>query len=111
MLVRAKWSQDTRILQLSGRFDKAARVPVETALAAGGGRDCQRVILDFGRVSSIDSAGIGRLLLLYHSLRKKGIGLLIHNPRPVVENLLQLASLPIFIPVTHDGLGDIRSVA
>jgi anti-anti-sigma factor len=111
MLVRAKWSHDTRILQLSGRFDKAARVPVETALAAGGGRDCRRIILDFSRVSSIDSAGIGRLLLLYHALRKKGIGLLIQNPRPAVETLMQLANLPTFIPVTHGGIGDIRSVA
>ena len=42
MLVMTKWEKETRILLLSGRFDKAARVPVETALAAGASRRCTR---------------------------------------------------------------------
>ncbi|MDR4493205.1 MAG: STAS domain-containing protein [Nitrospirales bacterium] len=110
MLIRAKWSQDTRVLFLSGRFDKSARVPLETALAAGEGRVCQKLILDFTTVSSLDSAGIGKLMLLYHSLRKKGVSLVIHNPRPCVEGLLQLVDLPTLIPVTH-AQTEVRSVA
>ncbi|MCA9461455.1 MAG: STAS domain-containing protein [Nitrospira sp.] len=110
MLIMAKWSQSTRVLFLSGRFDKSARVPMETALAAGEGRFCQKLILDFSKVSSMDSAGIGKLLLLYYSLRKKGVGLVIHNPRPTVEELLQLVNLSSQIPITHDQVG-VRSVA
>ena len=110
MLILAKWSQNTRVLLLSGRFDKSARVPMETALAAGEDRICQKLILDFTKVSSMDSAGIGKLLLLYHSLRKKGVGLVIHNPRPSVESLLQLVNLSTQIPITHSPTG-VRSVA
>jgi len=110
MLIMARWNQDTRVLFLAGRFDKSARVPMETALAAGEGRFCQKLILDLTKVSSIDSAGIGKLLLLYYSLRKKGVGLVIHNPRPSVEDLLQLVKLSSQIPITHDQVGA-RSVA
>lgn len=110
MLIRAKWIQNTRVLLLSGRFDKSARVPMDTALAAGEGRFCQKVILDFTTVSSMDSAGIGKLLLLYYSLRKKGVILVIHNPRPNVEELLQFVNFPTLIPVTRSQV-EVRSVA
>jgi anti-anti-sigma factor len=110
MLVRARWENETRILILSGRFDKSARVPVETALAAGEGRPWRQVVMDFSRVSSIDSAGIGKLLLLYHSLRKKGVALTVINPKPSVEDLLHLVSLATIIPITQEK-PVVRSVA
>ncbi len=110
MLVQARWENETRILILSGRFDKSARVPVETALAAGEGRPWKQVVMDFSRVSSMDSAGIGKMLLLYHSLRKKGVAMAVSNPNPFVEGLLNLVSLATIIPIIHEK-SDIRSVA
>lgn len=110
MLVQARWENETRILILSGRFDKSARVPVETALAAGEGRPWKQVVMDFSRVSSMDSAGIGKILLLYHSLRKKGVALAVINPSPCVEGLLHLVSLATIIPIIHEK-SDVRSVA
>ncbi len=110
MLVMARWEKKTRILLLSGRFDKAARVPVETALAAVESRPCKHVILDFSKVSSIDSAGIGKLLLLYHSLRKKGMALTVANPRSSIEELLHLVNLATVIPIAHHDT-QVRSVA
>ena len=110
MLVMTRWEKETRILLLSGRFDKAARVPVETALAAGDSRRCTRVIFDFSNVSSMDSAGIGKLLLLYHSLRKKGVTLTVMNPRRSVEELLHVVNLATIIPIVQQKT-DVRSVA
>ncbi len=110
MLVRARWENETRFLMLSGRFDKSARVPVETALASGEGRPWKHLVMDFSRVSSIDSAGIGKLLLLYHALRKKGVAMTVINPRPAVDELFHLASLATMIPIIHEQ-PEIRSVA
>lgn len=110
MLVRARWENETRVLMLSGRFDKFGRVPVETALAAGEGRPCNHVVMDFSRVSSMDSAGIGRLLLLYHSLRRKGMALTVTNPKPSVGAFLDLANLATIIPIFQEK-PEIRSVA
>lgn len=101
MLVMARWEKKTLILLLSGRFDKTARVPVETALAAAEDRPCNQVILDFSGVSSMDSAGIGKLLLLYYSFRKKGVALTVMNPRPSVEDLLQMVNLATLIPIVQ----------
>ena len=110
MLVMTRWDKHTCILLLSGRFDKAARVPVETALATGEGRRCTQVILDFSNVSSMDSAGIGKLLLLYHSLRKKGAALTVMNPRTSVEKLLHMVNLATLFPIVHYN-AEARSVA
>jgi len=110
MLVTTRWDKETRILLLSGRFDKSARVPVETALAAGEGYPCKQVILDFSKVSSMDSAGIGKLLLLYYSLRKKSVALTVMNPKPSVEELLHLVNLATVIPITQHKT-QVRSVA
>ena len=110
MLVKTRWNKETQILLLSGRFDKTARVPVETALADGDGHPRNQVVLDFSSVSSMDSAGIGKVLLLYHSLRKKGVGLTVMNPRPLVEELLHLVNLAMFIPILQHH-PEVRSVA
>ncbi len=110
MLVMTRWDKETRILLLSGRFDKTARVPVETALAAGEGRQCKHVVLDFANVSSLDSAGIGKLLLLYHSLRKNGVALTVMNPRPPVDALLHFVHLATLFPIVHHKT-EVRSVA
>jgi anti-anti-sigma factor len=110
MLITTRWDKETRTLLLSGRFDKSARVPVETALAAAEDRPCNQVILDFSGVSSLDSAGIGKLLLLYYSLRKKRVALTVMNPRPSVEDLLQMVNLAAFIPIVQHKT-QVRSVA
>ncbi len=110
MLVMTRWDKKTRILLLSGRFDKTARVPMETALATAENRSCNQVILDFSGVSSMDSAGIGKLLLLYYSLRKKFVSLTVMNPRPIVEDLLQMVNLANVIPIVQNK-EPIRSVA
>ncbi len=110
MLVMTRWDKHTRILLLSGRFDKTARVPVETALDEGDGRPCTQVILDFSKVSSMDSAGLGKLLLLYYSLRKKGASLTVMNPRPSVEELLHAVNLSTLLSIVHDK-AEVRSVA
>lgn len=110
MLVKIRWDKDTQILLLSGRFDKAARIPVESALAAGEGHSRNQVILDFSNVSSMDSAGIGKMLLLYHSLSKNGVALTVMNPRPAVEALLHLVNSATFIPILQH-YPDVRSVA
>jgi len=110
MLVMARWDNETRVLRLSGRFDKSARVPVETALASVERNPCKQVILDFSKVSSMDSAGIGKLLLLYHSLRKRNVVLTVVNPRPAVEELLHLVNLATIIPIAQKN-SSIRSVA
>ena len=110
MLVTTRWDKEAWILLLSGRFDKTARVPIETALAAAEDRTCNQVILDFSGVSSMDSAGIGKLLLLYYSLRKKGVALTVMNPRSLVEDLLQMVNLAAFIPIVQHKT-QVRSVA
>ena len=49
----------------------------------------------------MDSAGIGKIFLLYYSLRKKGAALTVMNPRRSIEKLLQLVNLATLIPIVQ----------
>lgn len=93
-----------------GVLIKRLGVPVETALSEGEGRRRHHVMLDFSKVSSLDSAGIGKLLLLYYSLRKKGADLTVMNPRPSVEKILHLVNFVTLFPIVQQK-AEVRSVA
>lgn len=51
-----EWNEDIQVLLLSGRFDKAARISLKSALTAGEVHPRTQVILDFSNVSFVDSA-------------------------------------------------------
>ena len=99
MLLSERWEKDSKVIILSGRFDKSARVGLETAIAQAEEALCHHIILDLANVSSIDSAGIGKLFLAYHHLHRKGIQLSLMNPRPVVEKILNLVKLSTVMPI------------
>ena len=93
MLVLERWEKDAKVIILSGRFDKSARVGLETAIAQAEEARCHHIILDLANVSSIDSAGIGKLFLTYRHLQRKSIQLSLLDPRPVVQEILNLVEL------------------
>jgi anti-anti-sigma factor len=59
----------------------------------------QRVILDLSGVSSIDSAGIGELVLLYNLAQAKHADLKFASPSPIVQRLFDLTQLDSFLEV------------
>ncbi len=64
-----------------------------------------RVIVDLGEVHSIDSAGIGEMVLLHTSANAKNADLKWANPSPVVQRLLSLTHLDSFLEI-HSSLGE-----
>jgi anti-anti-sigma factor len=53
----------------------------------------QKLVLDLSGVSSIDSAGIGELVLLQTWARRKNVNLKCAGPTPLVRTLLDLTNL------------------
>lgn len=84
---------DVMIVYCQGRIvyrDEAAALShaVEEALHNKG-----KVVLDLSGVSSIDSAGIGELVLLHICARSKNADLKCASPSPLVRELLDLTNL------------------
>ena len=98
MLVSAQWAKEARIIHLSGRLDKSARIALETAIFEAELVKCPRIILNLSNVSVIDSAGLGKLFLTYHHLKRKSIQLSLVRPKPHVRQMLDIVEMPALIP-------------
>jgi len=64
-----------------------------------------KVVLDLSGISSIDSAGIGELVLLHTSAQAKNAELKYASPRPFVRDLFDLTRLDSFLEI-HSTLGE-----
>ena len=60
----------------------------------------RRFIVDLDAVSYIDSSGIGTLLYVYTSCRKRGLHVLFANIRGAVARVISLTKLDGFLPIT-----------
>jgi anti-sigma B factor antagonist len=61
-----------------------------------------RVIIDLSRVTKIDSAGLGQLMSCYsHLVRNQG-ALKVLNPRPEIQDLLDMTGISTLIEAYHD---------
>ena len=61
-----------------------------------------RVIIDLGRVTRIDSAGLGQLMSCYSHLVKNRGALKMVNPAPEIRKLLDMTGLSTLIPTFHN---------
>jgi anti-sigma B factor antagonist len=64
-----------------------------------------RVVLDLSDVSTIDSAGIGELVLLHTWAQDKDVELKYAGPRPFVQGLFDLTGVGSFLDV-HPSLSE-----
>ncbi len=81
------------VISCSGRIvlgDESARLRhvVKEALS-----ECNRVVLDFGGITHIDSTGLGVLVGLYASARKAGGAIKLANLNPRLRDLLGITRL------------------
>lgn len=62
-----------------------------------------RIVLDLSGVTKIDSAGIGKLVLLQNRAQDKNVSLKCASPNPVVRRLLDLTNVDSVLDV-HSSL-------
>jgi anti-sigma B factor antagonist len=89
--------QGVSILVLAGQLtvggDEQLREAVDTLLASGR----TKILVDFTKVSFMDSMGIGELVSSYHTVERFGGNLKILKPSKKIQDSLSLTRLlPIF---------------
>jgi anti-sigma B factor antagonist len=61
-----------------------------------------RILLNFRRVTTVDSAGVGELVATYALMRAKDVKVKLLSPSPTVYNLLTLTKLSNLFEVYSD---------
>lgn len=62
----------------------------------------QKIVMDFGKVSFMDSAGIGMILGRYKTAKLVGGTLNLSNVRPEIKKVLEMSGVLKIIPITED---------
>lgn len=99
MLVTERFYPSTLILTLSGRFDQTNDMALETAMLRGQEKKVLHVVFNLEQISTIDTAGIGRMYVTFFRNKKKGICLSFVHPKPKVREILDLVEIPKILRV------------
>jgi len=99
LTVREHVRQDTKVLELSGRFDYDSKLGLEVAILGAREIGCHHIILNFSNMTWIDSMGLGQMFLWYHRMKPDRIRLSIVSPQAHVRELFECANLSQVIPV------------
>jgi anti-sigma B factor antagonist len=80
-------------ITLGGDIDEAGAERLGATFKQLYNRSIQEVVLDFGDVAHIGSAGMGQLLLLYKNVAMKGGVIRIEKSSPTVRELLRIVKI------------------
>jgi len=90
---------DIRLLKLIGRLDIVGTGEIETKFAGYCAGENSRVVVDLSAVDFLASIGIRLLVLNAKSIAKRGGRMVIINPIPEVQNILEVTGIPAIIPI------------
>ena len=88
-----------RLIKLGGRLDIIGTGEIETKFTGYCAGDEIRVIVDLSAVDFLASIGIRLLLLTAKSVAKRGGKMVIINPIPDVQSVLEVTGIPAIIPI------------
>lgn len=93
----AELDNNIRLIKLIGRLDILGTGQIE--IAGFCSEDNTRVILDLAEVDFLASIGIRLIVLTAKSVRSRGGRLVILNPIPDVQSVLEITGIPSIIPI------------
>ena len=99
MLIHERSINDSTVITVSGWVDRQAKDEFQSILEHLDENNSSRLIINLEQVSYMDSAGVGYLCMLYHSLQKKGIQFGLLNPQPDVRQILRIAGIGNLAPI------------
>src|SRR5215813_4651709 len=88
-----------RFIKLLGKLDINGTGAIETKFAGYCSGDSVRVIVDVSDVEFLASIGIRLLMLTAKSLISRGGKMILLNPIPEVQNVLEVTGIPAIIPI------------
>jgi len=87
------------VIRLSGKLDIIGTGEIETKFAGYCTGDKARVVVDISKVNFLASIGIRLLTLTAKSVANRGGKMVILNPIPEVQQVLEITGIPAIIPI------------
>jgi anti-anti-sigma factor len=91
--------KNIRMIKLKGKLDIMGVGEIETKFAGYCGGENARVIVDLSEVDFLASIGIRLLTLTAKSVASRGGKMVLLNPIPEVQHVLEMTGIPAIIPV------------
>lgn len=91
-----------RLIKLNGALDMNGTYAIEVEFVRHCAGENVRVLVDLSKVNYISSIGIPMLVNSARSVAKHGGRLVLLSPQESVESVLELAGVPLIIPIYRD---------
>ncbi len=88
-----------RMIKLIGKLDIIGVGEIETKFAGYCAGDKVRVVVDLSEVDFLASIGIRLLILTAKSVASRGGKMVLLNPIPEVQSVLEITGMPAIIPI------------
>jgi anti-anti-sigma factor len=88
-----------RMIKLIGKLDIIGVGQIETRFAGYCGGENARVVVDLSDVDFLASIGIRLLTLTAKSVASRGGRMVLLNPTPEVQHVLEMTGIPAIIPI------------
>jgi anti-sigma B factor antagonist len=88
-----------RLIKLIGRLDIIGTGQIETKFAGYCAGEKTRVVVDLSEVDFLTSIGIRLLTLTAKSVANCGGRMVLLNPAPAVQSVLEITGIPAIIPM------------
>jgi len=88
-----------RLIKLKGQLDIIGTGAIETKFSGYSSGDKVRAVVDLAEVDFLASIGIRLLMLTAKSINSRGGKLVIINPIPEVQRVLEMTGIPAAIPI------------
>jgi anti-anti-sigma factor len=98
-----------RLIKFIGKLDIAGTTEIETQFAAYCAGENPRVVVDLSEVEFLASIGIRLLTRTAKSVTSRGGKMVLLNPSPDVQHVLDVTGIPAIIPV-HSHLESAETV-
>ena len=91
-----------RLIELDGALDMNGTYAIEVQFVRHCNGENVRVLVDLSQVNYISSIGIPMLVNSAKLVERHGGRMALVNPQKPVEDILELAGIPLVIPVYYD---------
>ena len=101
MELKIRKNQEVYIVDITGEMDLYNSYKLKELIAKMLERSVKGIILNMEEVEYIDSSGIGALIYICSTLKKKNLKLYITNIHGSVKKVIELTKLMGFFPITN----------
>lgn len=110
MEIKTSQTEQTRVLEISGRIDSVSALELEIGIQTALDALPPALVLDFGTVIFLSSAGLRVMLSAAKRCRKQNIKLALHSLPQNIAEVFEMGGLTAFLPTHADRAAALAAV-